>query len=107
MTNIDNDTRWVNYIRLGAITGVGTGTRGTYYFDAFESRRNTYIGLASILGARKARIKPVEPESPEASPEVESTPALTAATESIFYLTQFTQGQLPVVWPFPASLAIT
>jgi len=24
--------------------GVDTGTRGTYYFDAFESRWQTYIG---------------------------------------------------------------
>jgi len=26
------------------VNGVNTGTRGTYYFDAFESRRQTYIG---------------------------------------------------------------
>jgi hypothetical protein len=31
---------------LGAISGLDSGTRGTYYFDAFESRRQTYIGLA-------------------------------------------------------------
>src|SRR5687768_6312782 len=28
----------------GALTGMDTSTRGTYYFDAFESRRQTYIG---------------------------------------------------------------
>lgn len=32
-------------ILMAAITAVvDTGTRGTYYLDAFESRRQTYIG---------------------------------------------------------------
>ncbi len=44
ITGIDNDTRRIESIRLGALTGVDVGTRGTYYFDAFESRRQTYIG---------------------------------------------------------------
>ena len=41
---IDNDTRRVESIRLGAVSGVDSGTRGTEFFDAFESRRSTYIG---------------------------------------------------------------
>jgi hypothetical protein len=44
LTAIDNDTRRIDRARLGALTGIDTGTRGTYYFDAFESRRQTYIG---------------------------------------------------------------
>ena len=28
---------------------IDAGTRGTYYFDAFESRRQTYIGPVSSL----------------------------------------------------------
>ncbi len=44
LTAIDNDTRRIDRARLGALTGIDTGTRGTYYFDAFESRRSTYIG---------------------------------------------------------------
>ncbi|HLO14017.1 MAG TPA: hypothetical protein VK206_04250 [Anaerolineales bacterium] len=44
LTGVDNDTRRVDRARLGAVTGVDSGTRGTYYFDAFESRRQTYIG---------------------------------------------------------------
>jgi hypothetical protein len=43
-TGIDNDTRRIESIRLGAVAGIDTGTRGTEYFDAFESRRQTYIG---------------------------------------------------------------
>ena len=43
-TAIDNDTRRIESVQLGAVSGIDTGTRGTYYFDAFESRRQTYIG---------------------------------------------------------------
>jgi hypothetical protein len=42
--SIDNDTLRIDRVRLGAVTGIDTGTRGKYYFDAFESRRETYIG---------------------------------------------------------------
>ena len=44
LTGIDNDTRRVDQVRLGAVSGIDNGTRGIYYFDAFESRRLTYIG---------------------------------------------------------------
>jgi hypothetical protein len=44
LPNIDNDTRRIDQVRLGAVAGIDSGTRGTYYFDAFESRRETYIG---------------------------------------------------------------
>lgn len=47
ITGIDNDTRRVDRVRLGAIEGIDTGTRGNSYFDAFESRRLNYIGLAT------------------------------------------------------------
>ena len=46
LTGVDNDTRRMDRARLGALTGIDNGTRGTYYFDAFESRRQTYIGPA-------------------------------------------------------------
>jgi hypothetical protein len=44
LTGIDNDTRRMDSIQLGAVSGLDSGTRGTYYFDSFESRRSTYIG---------------------------------------------------------------
>ncbi len=44
LTGVDNDTHRLESIRLGAIAGVDSGTRGTYYFDSYESRRLTYIG---------------------------------------------------------------
>jgi hypothetical protein len=44
LTGIDNDTRRIDRVELGAVAGIDSGTRGTYYFDAFESRRQSYIG---------------------------------------------------------------
>lgn len=44
LTGIDNDTRRIIQIQLGAVSDIDAGTRGTFYFDAFESRRQSYIG---------------------------------------------------------------
>lgn len=44
LTGIDNYTWRVDRARLGALAGMDAGTSGTYYFDAFESRRQNYIG---------------------------------------------------------------
>jgi hypothetical protein len=44
LSTIDNDTWRVDRARLGALSSLDAGTSGTYYFDAFESRRSTYIG---------------------------------------------------------------
>ncbi|HLE53407.1 MAG TPA: hypothetical protein VI755_15180 [Anaerolineales bacterium] len=38
-TGIDNDTFRIDRVRLGAVAGIDNGTRGTYYFDQFESYR--------------------------------------------------------------------
>lgn len=43
LTFIDNDTRALTDVRLGA-QNVDTNTSGTLYFDDFESRRFSYIG---------------------------------------------------------------
>jgi hypothetical protein len=44
LTGVDNDTRRVDRVRLGGLSGIDLGTSGVYFFDAFESRRQTYIG---------------------------------------------------------------
>jgi hypothetical protein len=44
LTAIDNDTRRIDSIQFGAVSEIDAGTRGTIYFDAFESRRQSYIG---------------------------------------------------------------
>jgi RHS repeat-associated protein len=47
VTGLDNDTRRVDYAELGA-GNLPSGTSGTEYFDAFESRRTSYIGAAMV-----------------------------------------------------------
>jgi len=49
ITFIDNDTRTITDIRLGA-QGIETGISGTIYFDDFESRRFSYIGTLTDPG---------------------------------------------------------
>ena len=44
ISDLDNDTRGVDKVRWGAVSGVDTGTRGTYYFDAFVSTAGQAIG---------------------------------------------------------------
>ncbi len=44
LTGVDNDTRRIDRVRWGAVAGLDAGTSGTYYFDEFESRQQTYIG---------------------------------------------------------------
>jgi hypothetical protein len=44
LANLDTDTRQIDRVQLGAVYALDTGTRGTEYFDAFESRRSSYIG---------------------------------------------------------------
>ncbi|MEA3439509.1 MAG: RHS repeat-associated core domain-containing protein, partial [Chloroflexota bacterium] len=61
LTSIDNDTMYIDRVRLGAVTEIDTGTRGTYYFDAFESRTEGYIGPVAMLpGFPVAQDSPVE-----------------------------------------------
>lgn len=44
VTGIRNDAQRIDSIRLGAGSGIDNGTRGLYYFDAFVSTRQSYIG---------------------------------------------------------------
>jgi uncharacterized protein YjiK len=44
LTGINNSIYRIETVRLGAPTMSITGTSGSYYIDAFESRRFTYIG---------------------------------------------------------------
>ena len=44
LVGIDDDSYRMERVRLGLVYISATGTSGTYFFDAFESRRQTYIG---------------------------------------------------------------
>jgi hypothetical protein len=44
LTGLDNHLSEVDFVRLGALS-VKSGAAGTLYWDEFESRRGSYIGL--------------------------------------------------------------
>jgi hypothetical protein len=44
LTGSDNDTCRLDQVAFGPLNGLDNDTRGTYYFDAFESRSRTDIG---------------------------------------------------------------
>jgi YD repeat-containing protein len=44
LTGVDNSNRDIDFVRLGPLTGIDTGTRGSYFLDEFESRTSSYIG---------------------------------------------------------------
>jgi hypothetical protein len=44
ISGIANDTRRIENVRLGPVSGIDPSTRGVYYLDTFVSRRSTYIG---------------------------------------------------------------
>ena len=46
VANITNASQRVDSLVLGPYAGIDAGTRGTYFFDAFESRRASLIGGA-------------------------------------------------------------
>ncbi|MGL4648646.1 MAG: LamG-like jellyroll fold domain-containing protein [Caldilineaceae bacterium] len=50
LANIDNANQRIEKVQLGAVSGMDTATRGTYFLDAFEARRFRYIGPVSPDG---------------------------------------------------------
>jgi hypothetical protein len=44
LTGLDNNLAAADFVRMGALS-VKSGATGTLYFDEFESRRTSYIGL--------------------------------------------------------------
>jgi hypothetical protein len=44
VTGVNDDTRRIDRVRLGAVAGIDRGTRGIAFFDAFASQRALYIG---------------------------------------------------------------
>ncbi|MEO7838591.1 MAG: hypothetical protein ABIU06_04500, partial [Anaerolineales bacterium] len=59
-TGIDNDTRHIDRVKLGP-SGLDAGTSGTYYFDAFESRRQSYIGegvAPTVVSVARVNVSP-------------------------------------------------
>ena len=77
LTGVNNDTWRIDRVRLGAISGIDSGTRGTYYFDAFESRRQSYIGPASGASTPAPTNPPGSTATRTSTPTRTLTPAPT------------------------------
>jgi hypothetical protein len=72
LTGINNHTRRIDWVRLGAVGGIDRRTRGAYYFDAFVSRRQSAIGAAD--GVQVAGISEIDPAEQMPWTEEEATP---------------------------------
>lgn len=49
LTGVDNDTRRIDRVRLGAVAGIDSGTRGSYFFDAFQANRLVTTASATAV----------------------------------------------------------
>lgn len=49
VSGFDNSSRRIDMVRLGPAVGLDSGTSGTEFFDAFESRRQSFIGAGTAL----------------------------------------------------------
>jgi hypothetical protein len=90
LTGIDNDAWRIESARLGGVAGIDAGTRGAYFFDAFESRRQTYIGLLT------SGPTPILTPTPSPTPAASSTPTDTPIPSAgdILYVSSTTGGNL-------------
>jgi hypothetical protein len=74
LTGVDNDTRRIDRVQLGAVLGIDTGTRGSAFFDAFESYRLPVIVAAALVAEE-------QPEDGSAFLEEVTAEELTAEAE--------------------------
>ncbi|MBN8595701.1 MAG: S8 family serine peptidase [Anaerolineae bacterium] len=86
LMSIDNDTRAIDRVRIGAISGIDTGTRGTYFFDGFVSRRLTYIGADPSV--------PTPTPTPTRTPTNTATPSNTPTAPDMIFADGFEAGNL-------------
>jgi glucose/arabinose dehydrogenase len=94
LTGVDNDTWRIDRARLGANAGIDAGTRGTVFFDGFESHRTSYIGPDASAAAIVADVTEVdaadlnsyteEPEPAEYTQEPEQTPDVPEQGPDLF-----------------------
>lgn len=88
-TAVDNDTHQVDLVKFGSVNTPDEETIGSYCLDHFESRRTTYIGLASgVMGCASAPLTALDgvqsqPETPAGNrlPETEQPETLLFADD--------------------------
>ena len=104
LSNIDNSTRTITSVQLGA-NGVDARTRGQLLFDAFESRRLTYIGMLPQQTADSGSDRssypaafhiPAAPDSSKKASalldQMESTPTPTPPPADLIFKDGFESG---------------
>jgi hypothetical protein len=104
LTGVANDTRRIDRVSLGPLAGIDSGTRGTTYFDAFESRRSTYIGPA-VTGPTPTPTNTLTP-TPTATATATSTQTPANTPTSIYTATPTsapTATGTPTRTPTPAN----
>jgi len=96
LTAVDNDTRRIDQVRLGPVSGIDSGTRGTYFFDAFESRKLTYIGPVSSGPTPTPTNTPIPTNTPVPTNTPISTPTFTptSAPPDVIFADGFESGNL-------------
>ena len=80
-------------MRLGSVAGIEPGTHGTYFLDAFESRRLTHVGRESVVSVAEADEVYAWSDHDESEPE---EAALRA--EVLAYAAQQQSPQLFLPW---------
>jgi len=76
LSGVDNDTHRLKDIGIGATNSVDAGTVGTFYLDAFESRRQNYIG--ALGGGATPTPTDLPPSTATATPTHTQPPAATS-----------------------------
>ena len=84
---IANATFSLEEVWLGPYAGLDPGTIGTYFFDAFESRRASYIGIEGVTADFSA-----EPVTGFASLQVQFTSTVETMEPSVTYAWDFGDG---------------
>jgi hypothetical protein len=96
LTGVDNDTRNVDRVRFGAVAGIDTNTRGTYFFDAFEARRQSYIGPEPGGPTPTPTLTPTVTSLPTATrtptPSATATPSATPTSADLIFKDGFETG---------------
>jgi len=90
LSGLDTDEERISEVQLGVPADLDSGDSGTFYIDAFESRRSNYIGLLAYEGSR---YKLAAPAGHRAAQE-ETTPTETPTPTS-------TGTETPVVTETP------
>jgi len=106
LTGVDNDTRRIDRVRLGAVAGIDSGTRGTPYFDAFESRRQTYIGpVAGIPIPVPVSDNTPPPSLTQTATAIQSSTPVSLFTETPTLSTTQTTTSTPIPSETPIAAA--